>query len=196
MRTSIYHIVQSYDPKCEQEQQDKKVMLRYIELFDDILTRKNEFGHMTASPWIVNQEFTKVLLIYHKIYDSWGWCGGHCDGEEDLLQVALREGREETGLTSIQPLIKERIGIDILPVSSHKKHGQFISSHVHLNMTFLCVADEKEPLKYNKEETKGAMWVPLEEVYGKVNACDSGMIPVYRKLNERIKEYKTIHLQL
>lgn len=196
MNQFLYDAIKKYEPKCEQEIQDKKVMLRYIESFEDILTRENEFAHMTASPWIVNQDFTKVLLIYHKIYDSWGWCGGHCDGEEDGLKVALKEGQEEAGITSIRPLVDEIIALDILPSIAHRKRGKFVNTHVHLNLAYLCVADEEEMLHYNKEETEGAMWVPLEEVCDKVNDCDREMIPVYQKLNQRVKEYQARHLQL
>ena len=193
MNQVLYEQMKQYIPKCEQEEQDKKVMLRYIELFDNILIRENEFAHMTASPWIVNEDFTKVLMIYHKIYDSWGWCGGHCDGEENLQHVALKEGMEEAGITSIRPLVNEMIAIDILPSIAHRKRGKFVNTHVHLNVAFLCIANEKELLQHNEEETEGAMWVPLEEVCAKVSECDREMIPVYQKLNERVKEYQRNH---
>lgn len=189
MIQQLYKVIEDYQPMGEQEIQDQKVMLDYIRLFDNILTRENAFAHMTSSPWIVNEDFTKVLLIYHRIYDSWGWCGGHCDGEEDLLEVAVKEGREETGLTSIRPLSKELMALDILPVPPHKKRGKFVSSHVHLNATFFCMADEKETLHHKEDENKGAMWVPLEEVYEKVNECDKDMIPVYKKLNEKLSAF-------
>lgn len=70
----------------------------------NVLTRKNEFSHLTSSSFIVNKERTKVLMIHHNIYDSWAWTGGHADGEVDLLSVALRETQEETGIKSATPL--------------------------------------------------------------------------------------------
>ncbi|MDV2887536.1 NUDIX domain-containing protein, partial [Alkalihalophilus pseudofirmus] len=74
-------------------------MLRYIDTFPDILTRKNEFAHFSSSAWTVNKDRTKVLMAFHNIYQSWSWLGGHADGDDHLLRVALRETREETGLT-------------------------------------------------------------------------------------------------
>lgn len=53
---------------------------------------------MTASAWVVNKDRSKVLMIYHNIYNSWSWLGGHADGETDLLAVAIREVREEAGI--------------------------------------------------------------------------------------------------
>ena len=75
-----------------------------MDTFDDILTRKNDIGHFTASCWIVNKEKTKVLMVYHNIYDSWSWTGGHADGDEDLLRVSLKEAKEETGLKNVESL--------------------------------------------------------------------------------------------
>ncbi len=83
--------IEKYKPFNEQEEKDKEIMLRYINTFEDVLTRGNEFGHFTASAWVVNKEKTKVLMIYHNIYQSWSWTGGHADGEKDLLHTAIRE---------------------------------------------------------------------------------------------------------
>ena len=88
---SLKEKIQNYKPYNEQEEKDKEIMLKYIDTFDDVLTRNNEFGHFTASAWVVNKERTKVLMIYHNIYNSWAWTGGHADGEDDLLSVAIRE---------------------------------------------------------------------------------------------------------
>ncbi len=80
--------IEKYIPYNEQEINDKALMLEYINTFDDILTRKNKMCHFTASNWIVNKDRTKILMIYHKIYQSWSWAGGHADGDSNLLNVA------------------------------------------------------------------------------------------------------------
>ena len=100
-------MVENYEPVCEQEEADKELMLNYIEKFEDTLTRENKTCHFTASSWIVNKEKTKVLMIYHNIYDSWAWTGGHCDGDPDVLHVALKEAEEETSLKSVRPLTED-----------------------------------------------------------------------------------------
>lgn len=189
MNQEIYELIRNYKASCVQEERDRAVMLRYIEQFDDILERENLFAHFTASPWIMNHDGTKVLLVYHRIFDSWGWCGGHCDGEQDFLSVAVREGREESGLSSIRSCPGGILGLDILPVGQHMRRGEFVNAHVHLNLTYLCTADEREPLHCKEDETKGAMWTEPEKVASYVSPWDRDMITVYEKLNRRMREY-------
>ena len=65
--------------------------------FDEVLTRNNIFGHFSASAFVVNKEKNKMVVVYHNIFDGWIYPGGHADGEEKLLNVAIREVEEETG---------------------------------------------------------------------------------------------------
>lgn len=73
-------------------------MLNFINSFEDVVTRNNEFGHFTASAFVVNEDFDRVLLVHHNIFGGFISPGGHVDGEYDLLSVATREVSEETGL--------------------------------------------------------------------------------------------------
>lgn len=66
----------NYIPYDEQEESDKEYILKFIDTFDDVLTRKNIFGHFCSSAFVVNKNRSKVLMIYHNIYNSWAWPGG------------------------------------------------------------------------------------------------------------------------
>ena len=79
----IVKLLQAFTPWDAQEAADVESALRAVRAFDDIASRSNPIVHLCASPWIMSRDMKKVLLVYHRIYDSWGWCGGHCDGEED-----------------------------------------------------------------------------------------------------------------
>ena len=122
-------------------------MLNDIRTFDNILTRDNELVHFTASSWAVNQERTKVLMVYHNIYNSWAWPGGHADGETDLQGTAIRELKEETGVKNVNVLSDEMFSLEILCVNGHVKKENYVSSHIHLNLTYLLEVDEKEVLQ-------------------------------------------------
>ena len=178
---TLYEELNTYTPCNMQEEADRKVMLRYLTDFSNVYTRDNVYGHITSSPWIINADTSKVLMIYHNIYDSWGWCGGHADGDQDLIHVALKEGKEETGLKKL--LSESILPIDILPVPPHVKRGAFVSSHVHLNVTYLCQADEQDTLCSKPDENSGVKWIAVEEIDQYVTEED--MKPVYRKLMEK-----------
>ena len=106
--------IKRYEPINEQEASEKKVILEYIEQYPhNILLRENELGHLTSSGFIMNKDLTKTLMVHHNIYNTWAWTGGHADGDEDLLYVAIKEAKEETGVTKIEPLMEEIASVDI-----------------------------------------------------------------------------------
>ena len=181
--------IESYVSKNEQEVQDQKVMLEYIKLFkDNILTRENDFAHFTCSGFILNETRDKVLMIYHNLYDSWGWTGGHTDGEKDLLEVAIKEAKEETGIVHIRPLTDEIMSLDILPVWGHMKKGSYVSSHQHLNVSFLLIADESDVLRIKEDENSNVGWISVNEIE---HYCqEPQMIPIYKKLLKRAEELR------
>ena len=98
--SNTIEMLKKYVPYNEQEQKDVELIFKAEEIFKDILTRKNKFCHLTASAFIVNKQHTKVLCIYHNIYQSWSWVGGHADGDDDMLYVAKKETQEETSLSN------------------------------------------------------------------------------------------------
>ncbi len=179
--------IKSYVPTNEQEAQDQKVMLNYINLFKhNILTRENEFAHFTSSGFILNEAKDKVLMIYHNLYNSWAWTGGHADGEVDFLEVAIKEAKEETGVIHIRPLTDEIMSLDILPVWGHMKKGSYVSSHQHLNVSYLLVADELDVLLIKEDENSNVGWIPVEEI--EQYCQEPQMIPIYKKLLQRAGE--------
>ena len=183
---SIYDEIARYVPFNEQEARDKAVILRFLEQNDDAFLRENRIAHMTASAWVVNPGRDKVLMVYHKIYDSWSWTGGHADGETDLLSVALREVTEETGVTHVRPVSGEIFSLETLTVDGHEKRGQYVPSHLHLNVTYLLEADDAEPLRICEDENKGVAWFGLD---GALAASTEPWFVkrIYTKLNEKLK---------
>lgn len=177
----------AYQPFNEQEEKDREVMLALLDNQPDIFERKNRVAHFTASAWLVNQAHDKVLMIYHNIYHSWAWTGGHADGDRDLLAVAKREAMEETGVTEIRVISEDIFSLEILTVDGHEKRGVYVPSHLHLNVTYLLEADEAEVLRIKPDENSGVRWFSLEEALA---ACsEPWMIErVYKKLNAKVRE--------
>ena len=185
MSMKIVEEIKKYRPCNEQEQRDKAVILAFLENDEDAFLRSNLLAHMTASSWIVNPERTKTLMVYHNIYDSWSWIGGHADGETDLLSVALREAREETGIAHVRPVSPEIFSLEVLTVDGHEKRGEYVPSHLHLNVTYLLEAEESDTLHICKEENSGVAWLTLEEAL-KASTEPWFVERIYKKLNGKL----------
>ncbi len=179
--------IAEFAPLCEQEKIDKEIMEKALACFPDILTRENKTAHFTASAWIKNETGNKILMSYHNIFQSWSWTGGHADGEENLLRVALREAAEETGIKNARVVSPEIFSLEVLPVAGHEKRGNYIPSHLHYNVTYLLEASERETLRIKPDENSGVQWIAVEELEKKVTE-EWMMERIYRKLSERMKD--------
>ena len=176
--------IEAYIPTNEQEARDKAQMLRFLAANDDCLLRENEIAHFTASIWTVNRARTRTLMVYHNIFDSWSWIGGHADGESDLRAVALRELREETGVAHARLVTDDIFSLETLTVDGHIKRGIYVPSHLHLNVTFLAEAEEHDALSIKADENKGVRWFPLAEAL--TAPTEPWMVErIYKKLVEK-----------
>ena len=183
---SLYELIKNYQPVNEQEACDKEQMLLFMEKYQDYLSRDNQIAHFTASIWTVNKDRTKTLMVYHNLYDSWAWIGGHADGEEDLCAVAMRELREETGVKFARLVSPEILSLETLTVQGHMKRGKYVPSHLHFNLTFLAEADESEELIVKEDENQAVKWWTLEEALEASN--ETWMVEhIYKKLIEKMK---------
>ena len=178
--------IEQYIPYNEQEQKDQRIMLEMIDQ-KDVLTRQNEIGHFTVSAWVVNHDKTKVLMCYHKIYKSWSWLGGHVDGNHHFCEVALKEVHEESGLKRIRLLDDSIFSLEILTVNGHRKNNQYVSSHLHYNITYLIEASEDEELLIKEDENSAIGWIAIDDIRNKVTE-QWFMDNIYQKLIDKITE--------
>lgn len=132
---------------------------RFIRLHPDCLLRSGLAGHLTASAAVVDPRRRRLLLVNHKKLGRWLQPGGHADGEADLLAVALRETREETGIREAQALLPAPFDLDIHPIPA--RHG--VPEHFHYDVRFLLGADSTAPVRANPEVHTVA-WVCLREL--------------------------------
>ena len=182
--------IERYLPFNEQEERDRNLILRCLREEKNIFSRENDLAHMTASAWVVNPDRSRVLMAYHNIYDSWSWLGGHADGSQNLLEVALREVTEESGVRHVRPVTEDIFSLESLTVDGHIKRGAYVSSHIHLNVTYLLEAREEDTLTVKDDENSGVAWFGLDEA---VAASSEPWFQehIYRKLNEKLRQMKT-----
>lgn len=176
--------IRAYVPQTPAEAADKEQILSYVNQWPDtILTRENTIAHITASGFVLSRDGEWVLMAHHNIFKVWAWTGGHADGEPDLLSVALREAREETGAGHIVPLSPAIASVEILPVWGHVKRGKYVCAHQHLNVSYLLTADREGPLTIREGENTGVAWLPAGRLLELTNEWQ--MDEVYMKLLER-----------
>lgn len=243
---ALYQDIASYHPFNEQEAADRHVMLRALKTNRFCFDRKSQ-AHFTCSAWVVNPEKTQTIMVFHNIYNSWSWIGGHADGCSDLAAVALRELREETGveharivspwecvdrpsrrpnadkkakastneisnetasaneisneMASAKEIPNEVVNasapsptsplfsLEVLTVDGHEKNNRYISSHLHLNVTYLVEVDPSEALRVKPDENSGVKWVSLDQV---LNMSDEPWIRerIYAKLLAKLNLLK------
>ena len=184
----ILNQLERYQPWNAQEEQDRQELLRLARQGGDLYTRGSA-AHFTASAWGVSPDRRQVLMAYHNLYDSWAWLGGHADGQRDLLAAAIREVQEESGLTHVRAVSPDIYSLEILPVAGHEKQGRYVSSHLHLNITYLLEADPADPLRSKPDENSRVAWFTPEEA---VAASSETWFRerIYTKLNEKLNLWK------
>ncbi len=175
-RTPVLGMLKSYETADGPEKQMLRDIIGFIERHPDCFERSLQEGHITASAWIINPAGTHVLLIHHVKLDKWLQPGGHCDGDADVLNVAMKEANEETGLV-VKPLHPAIFDIDNHPIPPRKG----IPGHIHYDIRFLLTAEMGEDELPGNNEVNAIRWIKLEDVH-RYNSEDSIMRMV-RKLS-------------
>lgn len=133
-------------------------------------------GHITGSAWIVSDDRAHVLLLNHNNLNRWLQPGGHADGDENVLSVAIREANEETGLVNLKQINQEIFDLDIHPIPERKGFPH----HLHYDVRFLFQASRKDELKIS-DESSDLKWVSLTQVPSLTNQ-NSSILRMIKKL--------------
>jgi 8-oxo-dGTP pyrophosphatase MutT (NUDIX family) len=158
-RQPLLNKLHRYRPLDAQERDMYETLLRFVETERDCFERSLRIGHVTGSAWIVNPGGTRALLTHHRKLDRWLQLGGHADGDPDILAVALREAREESGLSGIRPLSESVFDVDVHPIPARGTEPR----HLHYDVRFLLEADDAAPLVISSE-SKDLAWVDLSNI--------------------------------
>lgn len=177
-RDDLIDELNAYSPSPKEE--------KFIAQFLDLLKSPRCFyrdhfdrGHITASALLLNESGDKILMNYHKSLNRWLSFGGHCDGEEDVLAVAIRETMEESGLTAFKPISANFIDIDIHPIPANDKKGEPAHFHYDVRYIMQMIDDSQKPIL--SDESIKLQWMDFEEALGRAHK-DDGMQRLINKI--------------
>ena len=114
--------------------------------------------HVALSSWVLSPDSSEVLMTHHRKLGIWVKLGGHVDGQAEILQAAIREAQEESGILNIHPVSTELFDLDIHRIPENPKEA----AHLHYDTRFLLQA-ETSIFKISHESLDLA-WVPLDHL--------------------------------
>lgn len=158
-QSELINLVNRYKTGDERDVTMKTRMLDFIKRYTNCCERTLQVGHITASAALVDTSFSKILLTHHKKLDCWLQLGGHADGSVDVLEVALREATEESGINEIEPISKEILDIDIHEISANSKEPH----HLHYDIRFALRASLSDAYEIS-DESNDLAWVNFEDL--------------------------------
>lgn len=163
----LLSLLNDYDPLDSVEQKHKEEMIAFCIGHSDCFERSCKKGHFTASAWVVNSNQSEILLMYHKKLDMWLQLGGHADGNDNLLLVAIKEVLEESGLTSVEPITSKIFDLGIHKIPKYKDEVE----HYHFDIRFLLKSMTNDILIKNEESIE-ISWFPANKNFLPTNNDD------------------------
>lgn len=153
IREKALKLLKEYSPSLE-ESNYKEVITNFINKNERCFDRKLDAGHITSSAWLLSRCGNKALLMHHAKLNLWMQLGGHCDNDGDILQVAVKEAIEESGINHIEPVSNNIFDIDIHYIPANQKEA----AHYHYDIRFLLQIKSNEKVKIN-HESKELRWI-------------------------------------
>uniref|UniRef100_T1IML6 Nudix hydrolase domain-containing protein n=1 Tax=Strigamia maritima TaxID=126957 RepID=T1IML6_STRMM len=166
----------NYNPENQEEIDAKTRILEFLDTREQPFSREQKDGHITGSAFLLNSDSTKFLLMHHAKLDKWLQPGGHCDGETDVLSVALREAKEESGISNIEPVSREIFDLDVhlIPENAHE------AAHYHYDVRFLLKTIYNDLFDKNSE-SKALKWMDFSSYQSEGMILDSSVVRMIDK---------------
>lgn len=186
---NLKELILKYNAQTSTQKSNKEQVLSQIKNSPDtILYRENMVAHITSSAIILNPAMTHTLMVHHNIYKTYCWTGGHADGNSNLLEVAIQESIQETGVSTVYPITDAILSIDLLPVKVHIKNEKEVAEHLHLSVAYGLIACENQPVIPKIDENSTVKWIPIDEL--EVDCEEKEMIVIYQEIIGQMKQEK------
>lgn len=177
-RDLLLRLLDDHQPYDANEARMLERLHIFVSEHEDCFERSLGDGHVTGSAWVADLDRECVLLTHHVKLNKWLQLGGHADGEPDVLDVALREAREESGLENIRPVSDKIFDVDVHEIPARGSEP----AHYHYDVRFLFEIDRRQPLRIT-QESKAIEWVKIIEVQNLT--CEESVLRMVAKTPRR-----------
>lgn len=181
MNIRLIDLLKQYKTIAIDEAKMVKQVIEFMENYPNCFNRSLSIGHITASTWITDEAQKLALLCHHKKLDKWLQLGGHCDGDSNVYNVALKEAQEESGLKDFKFKNETIFDVDIHQIPKHKD----VAAHLHYDIRFWLIADANLPLTISNE-SKDLKWLPINEIHQYNNER-----PIIRMVEKTLTDHST-----
>lgn len=149
------------------------LFIQFITNNDRCFDRELGPGHLTASCWLWNSDQSAALFTLHKKLKCWLQLGGHADGHPNLLEVALKEAKEESGLDEIEVISPEIFDLSIHRIPANPKE----KAHFHYDVRYLLIA--KNQSIQMSDESLDLRWIEPSQF--KNYKLDDSILKMFKK---------------
>ncbi|MBT4289723.1 MAG: NUDIX hydrolase [Deltaproteobacteria bacterium] len=177
-RKKLIRDLKEYQVKYPQEISLVNRVIAFIKNTPECFSRSHAEGHITGSAWLVNNH-QQVLLTYHKKLHKWIQLGGHADGNPSVLNVALKEAEEESGILDLKLISDAVFDVDIHLIPANSRE----SSHYHYDIRYLISAGDMKQFKISNESISMA-WIDFKDI--KSYSKESSLL----KMKEKYHQYQ------
>lgn len=166
-------LVSAYIPPNDEEALHKQSILELLEVGSRCFFRDHfDPGHITGSGLLISHDGNRVLMNHHKSLDKWVCFGGHADGDEDVMRVAMREVIEESGIESIEPMVQGIFDVDVHAIPFNPKKNEPAHGHYDIRYIFRTATPEAESFNIS-DESLSLRWCSYDEARALIKAEDS-----------------------
>lgn len=180
-RQAIIQLLTDYGNRFPEEAETTNRFSTFVAEHEDCFERSQQLGHVTGSAWLVNRAGTHVLLTHHRKLDIWVQLGGHADGENHPLTVALNEAREESGIRDITAITRSLFDIDIHLIPQRKDEP----AHYHYDARFLLQTTNTDTFVVS-EESHALEWVAIDKI--KQKTSEASILRMAKKWQHHIQQ--------
>jgi 8-oxo-dGTP pyrophosphatase MutT (NUDIX family) len=161
MTTDLSALLARHVPLDDKERRDLATMQAFATSLAQPFSRTQWPAHFTASAVVVDPGFERVVLVHHAKLLRWLQPGGHVEpGDAGIVEAALREAREETGLeVTLQAGAPTPLDVDVHVIPARGAEPE----HRHLDVRVLVVAADPHALAHDPHESHGAQWLTWDD---------------------------------